>query len=443
MDGWLRIPKGQVDDAMLMGLTIHGEDGQEWRMYVEDGKDYLLPRSVFRELHGGAAALVDGSTLGARELGELGDVTLRPHQIPAVEVTTNRLLDEFGTMLVAAPGRGKTVMGITIACRLRRPTLVLVHKRFLMDQWEERIGEFAPGATVGRMAQGRADSGEEYDFVLASVSSVVSRTEKGDPKYLAALQTFGTAIFDECHRYAADTWQRSITAVPARYRLGLTATVERLDGMEIVLFRHVGPVGYEVEGNETTPAIYRFPVISDIDPTSRRYHAWSDGPGVHDGLNTARLLSDLAVHRGRNRMLLDYAEKAVKAGRKVILLSDRLEQLEQLAEAATVRTGMYVGGASREALAEAASADLILSTYAMAKEGLDIPSMDTLIFGTPKASVVQAVGRICRSYTGKKAPTVVDPMDTIPAFAALAASRLRKYERNGYEVHIMTKIHRV
>ena len=137
------------------------------------------------------------------------------------------------------------------------------------------------------------------------------------------------------------------------------------------------------------------------------------------------------------KLLID----ALEAGRRVMVLSSRREHLNILHDMFKVETakqqvrftqGYYVGGMAEEDLRITATRHLILATFQMAQEGLDIPELDTLFLTTPKGDIVQAVGRILREHDGKKAPMVLDILDNdIPLCANLAKKRAKQYREMG------------
>jgi superfamily II DNA or RNA helicase len=366
-------------------------------------------------------------------------IALRPEQEAVVDSFVKSLstpVGQFGGQIVAAAGSGKTVMALEVARRLGKAAVVLVHKEFFIDQWADRISTFLPKARVGYIQQSRAEYGPDYDICIAMIQSLVSRSYPDE-----LFQSFGLVISDECHRLGAETWSQSITMFPARVRLGLTATPRRKDGLEKAFFWHIGPILSTVDREDTqvlTPEVY---------PVRSEFRVPASATVTRSGtFNMGRWITELAKNEGRNKLILGLILKALQAGRKVMLLTDRLDQLNILQEMLVGVTreytySQYIGGLSDSQREEAAKAQYIGATFKMAEEGLDIPSLDTLILATPKSDVEQAVGRIQRPCAGKKNPVVLDVVDVGYSIAiAMHQNRRKVYSRIGAKVHGMASV---
>jgi superfamily II DNA or RNA helicase len=225
-----------------------------------------------------------------------------------------------------------------------------------------------------------------------------------------------------------------IVEFPAKVRLGLTATPRRKDGMEPVFFGHVGRVLAEAANDAImVPEVKLVKYIKRYD----RNFILRGGT-----FNRSRWISELAVDPERNWMLAQFILKALRNGRKILGLTDRLEQLPLLNElmAPWLPNGAwvspYVGKSTTAERIEAESADVILATYPIASEGLDIPDLDTLVFLTPRGDVEQSVGRVQRIVPGKKTPVVVDPIDAAYNYGInLGKGRMKIYIRIGAKIH--------
>jgi superfamily II DNA or RNA helicase len=162
---------------------------------------------------------------------------------------------------------------------------------------------------------------------------------------------------------------------------------------------------------------------------------WSNGK-----IGLANLMTWLAADVERNRIIARQIVRAADAGRKVLVLTDRLDQIELLisrvreVSAKEPTMGRYVGGMKKSERAESAQCQVIFGTYALAKEGLDIPELDVLVMATPKQEIAQPIGRILRSLPGKKQPLVIDPVDDAGMLVGFARARAQKYFRLKYEV---------
>jgi len=275
--------------------------------------------------------------------------------------------------------------------------------------------------------------------VVAMIESL-SRREYEPDMYRA----FGVAVFDEVHRHAAATWHKVISMFPARVRIGLSATPRRSDGLWKIIKMHVGEVLAEGSVGGTARV---FRVMTGVGVPSGRY-IW--GGTTYLGA----LLKALTKVPARNEMIVGEVVKALGAGRRVLVLSDRLAHLDEIerlykerlpkeermaaemsGDTSVLGIGRYVGGTSDAGLESARRCRLLLGTFQYAKEGLDDPGLDTLMLTVPKGDVEQPIGRILRQVEGKREPIVIDFVDDKTELCAqFAEKRLRQYGRLGYDV---------
>lgn len=355
--------------------------------------------------------------------------TLRPQQAEALTEVYARFqkVDCSGGIVQAVPGWGKSAWSCALIAKMQVPALVLVHKEFLMSQWRQRLAEFLPDARVGTVQQDECDF-EDKHVVLAMVHSLVTARRYPDDLY----RHFGMLITDEAHRIGAQTWSVVPSQFAARWRVGLTATPRRKDRADNVFWFHIGRRLY-------TSTVQQLPV--------KVKRVWSNFRLVKtDSFNPAMaprslILQFLVACRPRNNRIAQEIVKAAGAGRKVLVLSERLKHLDRLdhafreklreeSEDPVPEVGYYVGGMGEEDRAESAQAQVIFATMQFVSEGLDIPTLDTLILASPMSDIEQAVGRIQRAVEGKKTPIVVDIRDdNIVAFKKAGESRDRLYRK--------------
>jgi len=319
-----------------------------------------------------------------------------------------------------------TVIGCAVAAEMGVPTLVVVHKTFLLNQWKERIEEYLPGAKVGIARQKRCDFRGKH-VVIGMIHSLVR--DKYPKEFY---EHFGLVITDEVHRLGARTFSLMPERFRARWRLALSATPRRKDGCENVFYYHEGPIVYEATERRLKPLIKR------VYSSFRLVQTPSFNPKLAP---ESLVLSFLCANEPRNRKIVELAIEALHTGRKLLILSKRINHLNRLdamlrQEWESRKLGpppsidYYIGGRSEEALYKASFARVIFATSQFASEGLDVPALDTLFLVIPMSDVEQAVGRICREFEGKRTPIVVDVRDDmVGRFKGYGANRDRLYER--------------
>lgn len=294
-----------------------------------------------------------------------------------------------------------TVLALKMITTMNVKTIIIVHKQVLLDQWKERIEQFIPSAKVG-LIQGPTIDVEGKDIVLAMVQSL---TRKEYPRGLFAC--FGMMIVDELHCICSQTFSEALFMIQTRYRLGLSATPKRKDGFDKVFLYHMGPTIVELHSNLIEPEIKFFfsPVLKGIEVVNNNFGK----------VNLPKLITDIANNEERNDYIITIIKEVMKEDRKMLVFSDRLKQCKTLnflfKRVITDKTcDTFIGEKKKEELKKALEADVIFATYGICKEGFDCPSLDTLLFATPKSDVIQAVGRILRRKN-KFHPVVIDIVD--------------------------------
>ena len=395
-------------------------------LWESDDRQYSVPRFFGLERFGQCPGLSNGLPMDAEFTGTLRNDEKRP-QVEAHNTCVAELEQDGlrGGWLVLPCGMGKTVIGIRIACTLGRRTVVVVAKDFLMQQWTKAIETFVPGARIGRIQQDCVDT-EGKDFVLAMLQSVTCR--QYDPEVLGS---FGLAIFDEAHHLSGASWNRAVRAFPARRVLGLSATPDRKDGLGPLLAWSLGPVLFRAV---RASAEVRVAVVRYVGGAQKVYRSADGTPMI------ARMQTVLCAEAMRNGMIVREVAALFAAGRHTLVLSDRLDQLR------AIRLGLlacgvppqeiadYVGSTKPAARVAAEVCDVILSTYSMGREGLDIPRLDTLVMASPVGTVEQAVGRIQRGGADTQLPLVVDIRDPFAPFEGSYHSRRRHYKKSGFQI---------
>jgi superfamily II DNA or RNA helicase len=352
-----------------------------------------------------------------------------------IEGLEKTLRDKYAVLAEAPTGSGKTVSALCVAAKLGRKTLVIVPTVALMHQWVVEIQDKL-GANPERIGliYGGITKWEDCDFCVAVINSVAAN-EYGDRFH----DSFGMVIWDEAHITGAYTFRKSLSKFRARYRLALTATPHRKDGACQVYKQFFGAPSVVAK----VPAL-KAEVKVHLYDSPRAYGA-EDSQG--------RMLSMVSKDPSRNRLMVGIIKEMLIDDRMILAISDRTEQLKKVAELLIrggVREeaiGFFVGSLKNlvtgkkykdrgEYLDTAKNSRVILATYGMMKQGIDIPELDGGIDLTPKTQGVQVIGRIRRLLPNKGTP-VWHTIEDVGGgkLRSITKARLRDYKTANVEVH--------
>lgn len=356
---------------------------------------------------------------GYRFVGRLRDATRQPEAFAAGV----KAFEETGGGVLSLPcGFGKTTVALALSAQLKVRTMIVVHKEFLANQWVEKIKEFCPGATIGRVQGDVFDV--EKDFVIAMIQTMSQREFDK-----AAFDSIGLLVVDEAHHIGAPAFSQFMFKICPKFTLGLTATPERKDGLTRLLYWFLGPEFFRIERvNQGTTRVH---TLNYMDP------AFKESPPVtrFGQLNMAGMINIVTELEPRNDLIVQTAEGALEDGRRVLILSDRREHCFYLQNRLGSKAKLYIGGMKEKDLEESSRAPIVIATFQLAHEGLDIPALDTVILSTPKSDIKQSIGRIMRETAGKlNDPLIFDIVDQWSVFFAMYRKRLKVYKEGGFEV---------
>jgi superfamily II DNA or RNA helicase len=317
-----------------------------------------------------------------------------------------------------------TVCALAFAAHLKVQTMVVVHKEFLANQWRDRIQSFCPGASIGRV-QGDTFDVQGKDFVIAMIQTMCMREFPTD-----AFDSVGLLVVDEAHHIGAPAFSQFMFKICPKYTLGLTATPDRKDGLTRLLYWFLGPEFFRI--TRTAQKTTRVETLHYVD------EAFQEAPPVtrFGKINMAGMISQLTEIEARNNLLLRTVNEALALQRRVLILSDRREHCFYLqSKLGDALSGLYIGGMKEAELAVSAEKRVVVATFQLAQEGLDIPVLDTVILATPKSDIVQSIGRIMRETKGKlNDPLIYDVADHWSVFHAMYRKRCKVYTAGGFQM---------
>ena len=332
-----------------------------------------------------------------------------------------------GGLLEIPCGRGKTVIALKIIATLKKKTLVIVHKGFLLNQWIERIEQFLPTAKVGRI-QGQILDIEGKDIVIGMLQSLSMKEYPDD-----LFHSFGLTIVDECHHISSEVFSRSLQKIITFYTLGLSATMQRKDGLSKVFKMFLGDIVYKEKREDEDPVLVKaIEYRTTDDEFNKMCFDYRGNPAY------STMISKLCEYSHRSEFILKVIthELQQQAGQQLMILAHNKNILTYLYKAIEHRhiatVGYYVGGMKDADLKKSETCQVIIATYAMAAEALDIKTLTSLLLATPKTDIIQAVGRILR--VKHERPLVIDIIDTHDTFISQWQKRRKYYASNKYKI---------
>jgi len=530
------------------------QNASTFSAWLENESKIYVPR-YFGEKHFGIAktsSLPMGDPIHLAFAG-----TLRDYQIPVVEQYLDYVRDDAkcgltggrGGLLDLYPAWGKTSSALYILSKLKTKALVVVGKEFLMTQWEERIGQFLPGARVGKI-QGSVFDIENKDIVLVMIQSLVSKNKKYPPELFAS---FGMTIFDEVHHASSECFSRSLFTLVTRYMIGLSGTMDRKDGTTDIFKMFLGEVVHKAKRppNDMAVEVRKITYLShdpafeedildfrgkpqissmisklceynrrtefvlkvlkdfvqaesskkrveephglcveckrpEIFPmqTSCCFQNQSDGSkkkansGFHQPFGvrciacwdayerdwehnytvtkkrdpTTGKLEEQRHYPYGKQIKCPYCEKKLKHEQnyvdcgnvkpymllQTIVMSHNISVLRYMYRVIVstnmCSTGFYIGGMSPEELKKSETKHVLLGSFSMTSEGLDIFSLNAEFLISPKTDIEQIVGRILRSKHAITSPVIYDFVDTHDTFKRQWSKRKKYYKQNEFKI---------
>lgn len=337
-----------------------------------------------------------------------------------------------------------TVMALKIVSLLKKKTLILVHKEFLMNQWIERIEEFLPGARVGKIQASTCDI-DNKDIVIGMIQTMYNKVFPQE-----VYSQFGLTIIDEVHRIGSEEFSKTLLKTITPYMLGISATVERKDKLTKLLYMFIGPkIHSMLRKQEDTVNVRGIEFVTNDEEFNEVERDWKGQPKYSTMISKicgfgprrdfiVKVVRDLISESpesqimvlAHNRSLLTYLHTVLNAGALPPARPPFTEAGGLRGAAAPV--GFYVGGMKQKDLQETESKQIVLATYAMAAEALDIKTLSTLVMATPKTDITQSVGRILRMKHDN--PIIVDIIDAHDTFQNQWKLRKRFYKKANYKI---------
>ncbi len=372
----------------------------------------------------------DKRELGIKLSGMKPLLALRKNQQTAVK----EMSKHDAGILRAPTAFGKTVTAIGMIAKRRTNTLILVHSRQLLDQWQERLRSFLPEAEIGVIR-----GGKKKPTGIIDIATYQSLINKKDNSISPIVQDYGHVIVDECHHVSAPRFEMVLNEVRAKYVLGLTATPERQDGHQKIIFMAAGPIRHKVKRSSDDKfkqevqihQLYDIPPLhltqSEVRPKITDAYRWI----MENEKRTQCIVSDVIDH--------------VREGRHPIVLTERRDHAEMLNNLlyensidSIILKGAMKATERKRVEEHLHSAQVVVATGKYVGEGFDLPRLDTLFLAMPiawKGSLAQYAGRIHRESDGKTQVTIHDYVDYgLPMLQRMFNKREKSYKSMGYTI---------
>jgi superfamily II DNA or RNA helicase len=414
------------------GITL--KDTSEFPVYRESAQKLYVPRYYGIEKFGAPASIKipEGDDIALTFAGDLRD-----YQKPVVDAYMKHVLSDSkssgsnvsggGGLLDLYCAFGKTSLTLYIVAALKKKTMVILHKEFLLNQWVERIGFFLPGARIGRI-QGPIIDIENKDIVLCMLQSV---SMKDYPANI--FDSFGLTVIDEVHHISSEVFSRALFKIVTKYTIGLSATMDRKDGTTKVFKMFLGDVLYKARRAKDEGVMVRAVEFKTNDPGFNKVEYDFRGNPAY-----STMISKLCTYSARTEFVLKIIENLMieNPAQQIMVIAHNKNVLKYIHDAVLHRAfatvGYYVGGMKESALKLTEGKQIVIASYAMCSEGLDIPTLTTLVMVTPKTDIEQTVGRILR--VKHSSPLIIDVVDVHEPFQNQWKKRLAFYKKQGYTV---------
>ena len=367
-----------------------------------------------------------------RNEGDQIDVAFKGELRPQQQEAVDKMKEHEHGVVSATTGFGKTVTAAALIANRNTNTLIIVHRKQLMQQWVDQLSAFLSVTKdeIGQIGGGKRKQTGRID--IAMIQSL-SRDGGVDP----VVTQYGQVIVDECHHLSAVTFERVMKQIRAKYVYGLTATLTRKDGLHPIITMQCGPVIYKADAKEQAkirPYNHRIIVrTSSFKTKSEKFQ---------------EICNELIDDSSRNERLFNDVLLELEAGRTPLILTERVQHIEELLKlfkGFVKNIVMLTGGMKKKeqdlALEKLDSINekeelLVIATGKYIGEGFDYPRLDTLFLPMPiswRGVLQQYVGRLHRDYPDKSEVRVYDYVDKhVPVLMKMHEKRLAGFAAMGY-----------
>lgn len=404
----------------------YGAQIEPFKVYLENDSKIYLPKFYGIDKFGPPEVNI---LPPGKDINIDFSLNLKEEQKLPAKKTIEAYHSKGGGILCLPCGFGKTILALYFIAQLKKKTLVIVHKEFLMNQWIERIKFALPTAKIG-LVQGNLCQIAESDIVIGMLQTLSMKEFPPN-----TFDDIGHVIIDECHCIPSRVFSRALLKVNSPYMLGLSATPNRKDGLTKVLKWYVGDMIHTVKSfDKNVVKVERYLLESSFAGYNEDVLNFRGKPQM------ATMVNNIANYGKRTEFMMKIILESLAGSekRQILVLSDRKQNLADMHKIATQKgmtsVGYYIGGMKKDDLKKSESCRLLLGTFAMAKEGLDIPTLNGLVLACPKSDIIQAIGRIDRVVHEGIQPIIIDIVDQFSVFESQARKRFQVFKKKKHQI---------
>ena len=428
---------------MVFGKGAKDETDGSYKLYKMTKSHIIVPTHYGIQKYGHVINKIKPQPANFNFLGKMRD-----YQIPIVDKCVDYLKLNKGGLLSIPCGGGKTSIALYIASLFKLKTLVIIHKKFLETQWIDRIKQFTD-AKIGTIRRDTVDI-EDKDIVIGSIQSISKRDYDSD-----IFKQFSFIIYDEAHYSASKVFSRALMKTTGLYTLSLSATPYRGDNLIKVMHWFLGKTMYRIKfkiDNNVVVKCIKYYCDDKLFTEKKVFLNGRMSPHVTKMTNNFCKISDrtLAISKIIDELRKDKDRKILIFSAETAHLTEMKDYIDNsinkdieknILEKDEIQTRYYIGRMNDDERKEAEdNADIFFATYQMAKDGMDIPRLNTVVLATSRKDVVQSTGRILRTLlkNGDVRPLIIDFSDDISAFKNHTKDRKTEHYNKckyGYETY--------
>lgn len=347
------------------------------------------------------------------------NIILRKNQLKCVDICVKELQKEDygGGIINLSTGSGKTIISLYLISKFKYRTLIVVNKIELMNQWKEAINKIFKGVVKVGIIQGST-----FDTDCPITIGMLQTISQNKNYTREMFEDFTLVIIDEVHNTPSEVFNKVLHKTRNKYVFGLSATINRKDGMEKIIYWHIGNVLYS-DSNTSTKQSTEFKTVFHKGVSSKEEYIFNGK------LNLSKMINNLTEDKERTKIIYEtILSVIINESRRLLVLSDRIDLLVDLNKLLGDKiSGMFIGNTSTEEKEKSRNKRVMLATYAIASEGFNHPKLNSILFATPRSNVKQSIGRIYRKKHDIS-PLIIDIIDKVGIFLCQYMKRKKIYQ---------------